>query len=107
MIDHFGGDSSVPPELFAATEVGAGRTSAKKAKSMQWHAMSPTAPVPKSQKPRQLNGVYAGLYGRTGAGPRNKSQASVGGTGGVSAGRRTPCGQMGRSVQTCTAVTFP
>src|SRR5437868_4338666 len=65
MIDHFGGLSSVPPSLLALTYFTSGKFSAKKTRSMLWHPMSPIAPVPNSQNPRQLNGAYLGLYGRS------------------------------------------
>src|SRR5580704_7990379 len=39
-----------------STLVGAPSFSAQFAPSMMWHAMSPSAPQPKSHQPRQLNG---------------------------------------------------
>src|SRR5207248_1043639 len=57
MTDHLGGLSAVPPADSADTDRGAGRPRAKKTTSVQWQAMSPKAPVPKSQNPRHLNGA--------------------------------------------------
>ncbi len=53
--------------------------------------MSPSAPVPKSNQPRQSCGWYSFEYGRSGAAPSQRSQSSVLGTGGVSRGRSKSC----------------
>src|SRR6266699_1082699 len=102
MIDQAGALSPFTADDCASMLLGAPSLSEKNARSMQWHAMSPSAPVPKSQKPRHLNGTYAGLYGRQGATPSQRSQSSVDGATGVSLGRSIPCGHklLGRSVQT-------
>ena len=104
-----GGAQSPGEHSRTATRVGVPSSRPQYAVSRLWMPMSPIAPVPKSQNPRHLNGTYAGLYGRSGAGPSHTSQSSVGGTGGVSVGRSTPCGHQpaGRSVQTCSSVTSP
>src|SRR5438309_11595534 len=69
--------------------------------------MSPNDPQPKSYQPRQTNGRYALLYGRSAAGPSHMSQSKPSGMGEPSAGRVTPCGQYGRSVQLWISRTFP
>src|SRR6185369_2640458 len=107
MIDHDGAVSSFTSDDCASTLMGSRSFSEKNGKSILWQAMSPSAPVPKSQKPRHLKGTYAGLYGRHGATPSHSSQSSVLGTGGASLGRLMPCGQIGRSVQQCTSRTPP
>src|SRR5436190_11444911 len=113
-IDASGYVSSFTRDELTSTLSGGPSFSARKTASSEWHPMSPRAPVPKSHQPRHLNGTYAGLYGRSGAGPSHMSQSSVEGTGGVSVGRPIPCGQYslkrpfdGRSVQACTSRTFP
>ena len=45
------------PEDSAETATGSRRPSAKNERSMLWQPMSPSAPVPKSQNPRHLNGT--------------------------------------------------
>src|SRR4051812_4385927 len=60
MICHLGGESTVLPSLKLVTTSGLRRLSAQNAVFIRWHAMSPSAPVPKSHQPRQLNGMYAG-----------------------------------------------
>ena len=57
-----------------------------------WQAISPSAPVPNSQYPRQSCGWYALWYGRGAAGPSHSSQWTCLGTGGVSVGRATMSG---------------
>src|SRR5262249_5325211 len=109
----------------ATTFEGLPSLSAMNAMLAVWQAMSPMAPVPKSQCPRQLNAWYAPLsnrvnsflagsysaYSRIGAGPMNASQFRVFGTGfdfgRVSGMTSGACGQTGRLVHTCTSVTFP
>src|SRR4029079_3910803 len=89
-----------------ATDVAAPNSSPQYAVSRLWMPMSPIAPVPKSQKPRHLNGTYASLYGRVCAGPSQTSQSRPAGTGGVSVGRVNPRGQQpaGRSGPTCISL---
>src|SRR5437588_9850277 len=109
MIAHSGGvsfisgESNLGEHSFTSAEIGAVNSSAQNAVSRLWMPMSPIAPVPKSQNPRHLNGTYAGLYGRYGAGPSHTSQSRPAGTGGVSVGRVIPCGHhpAGRAVHTC------
>ena len=74
---------------------------------MEWHAMSPSAPVPKSHQPRHLNGAYAGWYGRAGAGPSHNSQSSQDGVKYSSSGRSSACGQIGRLVHSWISRTVP
>src|SRR5881296_235163 len=45
----------------ASMRVGYPRSSTQNDASIEWQAMSPSAPVPKSHHPRHLNGAYAGL----------------------------------------------
>src|SRR5512133_365126 len=68
----------------ASTAFGAGRSKAQNPPSIMWQPMSPSAPVPKSQNPRQLKGRYAGSYSRGAATPSHRSQSSVLGTTGMS-----------------------
>src|SRR5512146_1736175 len=93
-----GGDSGM-------MRAGYTRSSDQNAASMMWQAMSPSEPVPKSHQPRHLNGAYAGLYGRSAAGPSHRFQSSESGTKNSSSGRSMPCGHHGRLVQKCTSRT--
>ena len=56
MIDQFGYISLLLPEVSASTEIGSNKSSAMNGMFTVWQAMSPNAPVPKSQKPRHANG---------------------------------------------------
>ncbi len=71
--------------------------------------MSPSAPVPKSNQPRQSCGWYSFEYGRAGAAPSQRSQSIVLGTGGVSVGRSRSCFHHlpGRSVHEWISRTGP
>src|SRR5438034_726665 len=51
-----GADSGWGGGPSASTLLGFPRSSAQKAGSIRWHAMSPSAPVPKSHHPRHLKG---------------------------------------------------
>src|SRR5580704_13628653 len=59
IMDQFGGLSAVAPSDSASTETGYESLSDQKMGSIRWHAISPSAPVPKSHQPRQTNGRYA------------------------------------------------
>src|SRR6185437_1061672 len=71
--------------------------------------MSPMAPVPNRQYPRQLNGAISLLYGVSGAGPSHTSQFIVLGTDWAAGHfmRTGACGQIGRLVQIWISLTLP
>src|SRR4051812_49787306 len=56
MISDAGPDSAVAPSAVASADVGAPSSSAQYAVSTTWHAMSPSAPEPKSHQARQSCG---------------------------------------------------
>src|SRR5262249_31328917 len=56
MIDHFGYMILLWPDDSASTAIGSRKSRAMNGWLSVWQAMSPRAPVPKSQKPRQANG---------------------------------------------------
>src|SRR6266446_3704640 len=74
------GGGSIPS---AWTVLGAPSDRPQARGSRIWHAMSARLPPPKSHQPRHLKGTYAGWYGRSGAGPSQRSQSSASGIGGV------------------------
>jgi len=98
---HAGYVSGLMSPASATTATGASSRIARNAMFAVWHAMSPSAPVPKSQYPRQSCGWYAGFfpflassrtaYGRIRAGPIHSSQWTCWGTA-VSVGRATMSG---------------
>src|SRR5258708_10436393 len=66
MREHAGAVSANSLVDSASIRDGYPRFSVQNDASIEWHAMSPSAPVPKSHQPRHLNGAYAGWYGRSG-----------------------------------------
>ncbi len=109
MTSFFGGLSLVAPscEMHSAPTIEPFKSNAVKGQFRMWHPMSPNAPVPKSQNPRHLNGWQSLKYGRSAAGPSQRSQSSDSGIGSPLVGHVTPCGQMGRLLQQCASFTFP
>src|SRR5512139_3947636 len=93
MMAERGWTSSLPPQDVASTLVGGPSFKAANTGPRVWAPRSPIMPEPKSHQHRQTFGWYAGWYGRIRAGPIHKSQSSVAGTGGVSAGR-APTGAL-------------
>src|SRR5881409_605386 len=91
----------------ASIRDGYPRLSVQNDASIEWQAISPRAPVPKSHQPRHLNGAYAGWYGRSGAGPSHNSQSSQDGVKYSSSGRSSACGQIGRLVHSWISRTVP
>src|SRR4051794_15922044 len=90
-----------------STPVGAPSSSAMFGAPRTWHAISPSAPQPKSYQPRHWKGTYRVLNGRALEIPSQVSQSSVGGTGSSAGISVSPCAQIGRLVQACTSVTLP
>src|SRR6058998_2259344 len=102
MIDACGNVSAKRSLELASTLTGASSLSTRKMVSKLYPPMSPSEPPPKSYQPRQTNGTYARLNGRSGAGPSQRFQSKPSGTGCVSAGRSIACGQNGRLDQFIT-----
>src|SRR5947207_9015743 len=99
MTDFFGNMKELVPScLRHSTLLGAPSISAMLGAPRMWQAISPSEPQPKSKKPRQAKGAYAGLYGRMFWMPIQESQSSVSGTGASFGGSVKPCGQTGRLV---------
>src|SRR5262245_1097225 len=48
----------------SSTVFGYPSFAARKGRFAVWHAISPSAPVPKSNQPRQLNGAYTPVFRR-------------------------------------------